>query len=291
MLADALKVLSENIQDNAFGVFYTAEEQASFRGRFPKNDIIPLGAGLGDVSRLERLLGACREFQPDWLIHCAAWTDVDGCELDPKRSWEANAMSTLEVAMVARELGTRLMVISTDFVFDGESSRPYLESDQPNPISNYGRAKFAGERLAELVAAERVLVVRTAWLYGRYGKNFVDTIRQRLLAGDPVRVVNDQTGCPTYVEDLAIGLRVLAERQASGIYHVTNSGSATWFELANEVALQVGRQGAVTPITSEELGRPARRPKFSVLDCSKYHALVGSSLPDWRQALQRYLHS
>ena len=288
MLADAVAALLEKRGDESLGVYFSDAEAEAMRGRFPHGVAFEFGrAGAGDGA-LAPFEEAVSGFRPEWIFHLAAWTDVDGCESDRARAVRSNADACFEAGRVAERHGARLLLISTDYVFDGLAARPYGEDDRTGPPSIYGQSKLAGETFVRASGVEYV-VVRTAWLYGAGGRHFVDTIRARLEAGQPVRIVNDQRGCPTLTTDLALALRTLAERDARGIVNVVNSGDATWFELALEIARSMGREHLVSPISTEELNRPAPRPRYSVLNTSRYASLAGAPLPDWRDALGRYL--
>ncbi len=288
MLAHAVSASLSGAGDRTLGVFLDDAEAAAGRGRFDESLVHEFGRASDAPARLEGLARAAEAFRPDWVLHLAAWTDVDGCEADPGRAARVNAEGCREAARVAGRCGARLMAISTDYVFDGAGGLPYLEDDAVAPASAYGRSKLAGEAFVREADA-RHLVVRTAWLFGPHGRNFVDTIRARLEQGQPVRVVDDQRGCPTLTTDLAGALRSLAGSDARGVVHVVNAGDATWCELAREVARHLGREALVTPITTEELGRPAPRPRYSVLDTSRYASIAGQPLPHWRDALRRHL--
>jgi dTDP-4-dehydrorhamnose reductase len=180
------------------------------------------------------------------------------------------------------------VTLSTDYVFDGSKEGPYLEEDPPCPVNAYGRTKLEGERAA-LETAPRCLIVRTAWVYGLGGRNFVDTIAAKLERGEAPSVVTDQRGSPTYVRDLVRGIERLLCRGATGIVHVTNSGSTTWHGFAAAIAKHVGSPIEILPTTSDRFPRPARRPANSVLSGDRYRAITGESLPRWEEALQDYL--
>lgn len=237
-----------------------------------------------------------REARPDVVVNCAAWTDVDGAETHVVEAMDANANAPSALAAVAKEIGAHLVHVSTDYVFDGAKPGPYREDDPTSPVNVYGRSKCEGEKglLARLPTAT---VARTAWLYGAGGRNFVDTILRKAAEDSPLRVVNDQRGSPTWTRDLAGALLLLAEKRSPGIFHVTNSGNCTWFDLACAIVEEGVRLGripktvSVTPVTSSEFPRPARRPANSVLDASRFAAVAGKPLPPWRDALVRYLQS
>jgi dTDP-4-dehydrorhamnose reductase len=192
------------------------------------------------------------------------------------------------LAALARDRGARFVGISTDYVFDGTKETPYVEDDPTAPINAYGRTKLAGEEAA-LSSGAAALVVRTSWLFGPGGKNFVDTIAGKLQRGEALEVVNDQHGSPTYTRDLAHGVARLLSRGATGIVHVTNRGATTWYDLAVAIAGRIGAAAPIAPVSSARFARPARRPAHSVLSGERYRALVGEPLPPWEEALQHYL--
>jgi len=226
---------------------------------------------------------------PDAVIHAGAHTDVDGAERNPQLAMAINADGTERVARAAAQVGARLIYISTDYVFDGRGTRPYVETDQTNPVSAYGASKCAGEARA-LACCENTLVVRTAWLYGLQGKNFVKTILQLAAERPSLRVVADQEGCPTFAEDLARMIDRLVTHPIRGFLHVTNEGHCTWHEFAAEIVKLAGYRVPVQPITTEDMPRPAKRPAYSVLSSDRLHHL-GFSMPSWQNGLQRFLRA
>jgi len=241
-----------------------------------------------DVTDAARVRTATADARPDWVCHLAAYTDVDGCESRPDHAMRVNGEGAGNAAAAAREVGAAVLSISTDYVFAGDDPRPRRESDAVGPVSAYGRSKLAGEE-AVRAANPRHLIVRTAWLYGRGGKNFVDTIRARALAGTPLAVVDDQRGSPTWTVDLAGALVALMQANATGTFHATNSGDCSWHEFAREICAQAGAKVEVARQSSAQLARPAKRPAFSVLDGSKLRQTLGHALPHWRDALARYM--
>ncbi len=233
-------------------------------------------------------IGACR---PDWVINAAAYTDVDGCESKAELAFAVNAEGARNVALGCARADCRLIHLSTDYVFDGESRTPYpIEGVSPNPRNVYGASKLQGERYVQ-ESLEEHLILRTAWMYGKHGKNFVDTIVRLGKEKEELRVVNDQRGSPTFTRDLSEAILRLLEEKARGIVHVTNSGECTWFDFARrilELALPE-RKVRVIPISSKELARPAARPPYSVLDCSRYESITGLKIRHWEEALKEYL--
>jgi dTDP-4-dehydrorhamnose reductase len=233
-------------------------------------------------------LGAITTWQPDAVIHAAAWTAVDACESDPERAFTANALAVRWVAEGCHQVGAHLVHVSTDYVFDGRLDRPYHEWDPTNPESVYGASKRAGE-VEALALGPAATVVRTSWVCGAHGTNVVKTVLA--LASQPERplaFVDDQRGCPTLTADLAPVLRRLALDRRSGLYHVTNQGAVTWYEFAREVLAAAGHDPArVRPIATAELDppRPAPRPANSVLDNAALRAAGLPLLRDFRQPL------
>lgn len=241
-----------------------------------------------DVTDYPALRASALETRPDWIVHLAAWTDVDGCEADPDRAFLVNGLGARNAALAAAEAGAAVLAMSTDYVFGGAVAEPRREQDPISPLGIYGRSKMAGERGVREVNARHV-IVRTSWLYGAGGKNFVDTILARARAGGPLRVVNDQRGAPTWTEDLAGGTMALMDARQFGTYHVTGSGDCTWHEFAVAICEAAGVRAEVAPITSDQLGRAAKRPAYSVLHNGSFEHVTGQRLPHWRDALARYL--
>ena len=222
---------------------------------------------------------------PDWVVHAAAATDVDGCEREAERGMAVNAEGTRRVAEGCRRAGAGLVYLSTDYVFDGRKGAPYTEGDAPAPLNAYGRSKLEGERAVRSLAS-RWLIVRTAWLYGTHGKNFVKTILEKVKAREALRVVDDQVGSPTYAADLAGAVALLLSRGRTGVFHVTNNGSCSWYDFALEILRLAGADSTcLSRITSEELNRPARRPAYSVLENSAWKAAGLPPLRPWPEAL------
>lgn len=232
---------------------------------------------------------------PDVVVNAAAFTHVDRCEREPDRARCGNATIPASLARICREAGIQLVHISTDYVFSGEGECPYREEDPPAPRSVYGRTKLEGERLV-LDASDAFLVVRTSWLFGD-GRNFIAAVlsqaaeRHAGRASGPLRVVDDQRGRPTYAVDLAQAIRELIENGARGLYHLANSGIATWWDLARACLDEAGfAELEIERTRSQELKVDAPRPTWSVLDCSKAEAL-GVRMRSWREAVRAYLAS
>jgi dTDP-4-dehydrorhamnose reductase len=225
--------------------------------------------------------------RPSVILHVGAYTNVDGAEREPDRAMLVNAQGTTMVARAAATLNARLIYLSTDYVFDGTKATPYLEEDMPHPINAYGQSKREGE-IAALAGCPNTLVVRTAWLYGHAGNNFVKTI-MRLATEKPfLDVVGDQRGCPTNADDLALVLKDLVKSDLRGVCHVTNTGNCTWHEFAEAIVNRMDLSIPVRPITTAQAGRLARRPAYSVLAPGRL-AMVRALLPHWQDALARFV--
>jgi dTDP-4-dehydrorhamnose reductase len=225
--------------------------------------------------------------KPEIVIHCAAKTHVDDCELKPDEAYAANVMATKNVVNACQTTGAALVYVSTDYVFDGRGNQPYREYDPCNPQSVYGKTKWQGEEIVKM-HLQRFYIARTAWLFGDVGNNFVRTILKLAKEKDILKIVNDQVGCPTYALDLAKTINKLIRTESYGIYHITNEGSCSWFEFTKQILEQAGIKGVkVEPITTEELNRPAPRPKYSILAKNNLHTL-GIEMPQYQDALQRF---
>ena len=229
--------------------------------------------------------------KPQIVINLAAYTDVDGCESNEEKAFAVNAEGMRHVALGALKCNAKVVYISTDYVFDGEKKEPYKEEDSPHPLSVYGRSKLRGEQyVQELV--EDSLIIRSQWLYGRHGKNFVNTILREAREKKVVSIVDDQTGSPTYTVDLATAIADLIHRRARGIFHVANSDSCTWFAFGQTILKLSGLlEVRVLPISTKELGRPAARPLYSVLSTQKLRREINMTLRPWSQALREYIKS
>lgn len=221
------------------------------------------------------------------VVNCAAYTDVDGAEKEESLAMAVNGTGVGELARVCRWRGALLVHYSTDYVFDGQATRPYRPEDLRNPLGAYGRSKALGEQLLEDAGCQ-YLLIRTSWLYAPWGKNFVRTIATALRQGKPLRVVDDQRGRPTSAEHLAQASLLLIEREARGIYHVTDGGECSWHEFACEIARILSPGTVVERCRTADLGRPAQRPAYSVLDLEKTERLIGP-MPHWKTALASVL--
>ncbi|MFC1835608.1 dTDP-4-dehydrorhamnose reductase [Thermodesulfobacteriota bacterium] len=242
---------------------------------------------IGSAESVERVFARSR---PSLVVNVAAMTDVDACETAVDKAFRTNASGPENLAASCASHGTFLVHLSTDYVFDGESRSPYVEEHPTNPLGVYGKSKAEGELAVRRILPHQHCIVRTQWLFGLNGKNFVEAILGLAVKTDTLKVVDDQMGSPTSTIDLADALVRLINLEASGTYHVTNSHAVTWHGFAEKILQIHGiRDVRVEPITTAQLGRPAPRPKNSVLSNSKFAQLAGSSLRPWEEALSHYL--
>jgi dTDP-4-dehydrorhamnose reductase len=250
-------------------------------------DLKPLGWDKEeiDITQFPQVEEKLSRAKPEVIINAAAYTDVDGAEMNRDLAFTVNEEAVRYLAMVAKELDALLIHYSTDYVFTGDKAEGYSEGDAPGPAVNiYGESKLAGEQALQSIASHYYLL-RTAWLYGPNGKNFVDTILQSVGSKKRIEVVNDQHGSPTFTKDLAFYTRQMIEgKYEPGIYHATNSGVTTWFEFAQEIFRLANAQVEVTSVASEQFPRPAKRPKYSILTNTK-----GPQMRPWQEAVKEYI--
>jgi dTDP-4-dehydrorhamnose reductase len=242
-----------------------------------------------DIRNAQQVREVLEKARPEWIVLAAAYTDVDGCESHQDLAFAVNRDGPLNVAKAAKQIGAKLIFLSSDYVFDGKNTVPYEIDDTRNPQSIYGRSKAEAE-LGLLKVLPECCIARTSWLFGRGGKCFPETILKLAATRPALDVVNDQRGCPTYTVDLARAIAELCRRGASGIVHVTNAGDCTWFDFAREIVKSAGLATDVLPVSSQQMARPAPRPAYSVLSpasLQRYEIVM----PAWRDALQRYLRS
>jgi dTDP-4-dehydrorhamnose reductase len=238
-----------------------------------------------DITDAAAVRAAVLAAQPDAVINCAATTDVDGAESAEAAATAVNGTGAGHLAAAAAEIGALLVHVSSDYLFDGTATEPYTEDAPVAPVGAYGRSKLAGERAIAATDA-RSAIVRTSWLFGPHGKNFVDTMRRLGAEREEIAVVDDQVGCPTYTGHLAPALVEIAERGTTGILHVAGAGSCSWFELAVATFEETGLNCRVTPQSTAEVGRPAPRPAYSVLASTRDDV---PRLPEWREGLRAHL--
>jgi len=251
-------------------------------------DVIELPHDVLDITDLNQVREVLSSHAPRLLINCAAYTAVDKAEEEKDKANLVNGLGVRNLALVCKELDIILVHISTDYVFDGQSSKPWRIFDERNPINAYGYSKYLGEKYLETINPKYYLV-RTSWLFGSGGANFVSTIMRAAARQAELRVVNDQFGCPTYAPDLASALLKLVKTGAYGLYHMTNQGVTSWYEFAKEIIKKADIDIPVIPVSSDEYVRPAKRPKNSALDPFPLKETVGSLLPCWQDALSRFL--
>jgi dTDP-4-dehydrorhamnose reductase len=249
------------------------------------HDVVGFGRAELDITAPAALAKKFELERPDVVINCAAWTDVDGAEAEEQAAFAVNGTGAGNVAAAAAKVGASVVYVSSDYVFDGAKAAPYVESDQVAPLSAYGRTKLAGEE-ATIAANKRHFVVRSAWLFGIGGPNFVETMLRLAASGNEVLVVRDQVGSPTYTWHLAYGIVRLIEGIEFGIHHMAAAGQCSWYEFAREIFEQAKVECKVLSITTEEFGRPAPRPPFSALTSQREHAI---RLPSWQDGLAGYL--
>jgi len=269
------------------------------------HEVVRVFAGLGhevlkpsrqamDFMVPDQVAEAVRSSHADWVVNCAAYTQVDRAESEPEAAFTVNRDSAGRLAQAVAETGGRLVHVSTDFVFDGRQSVPYREDDAPNPLGVYGHSKLQGEQ-AVLAALPAATVLRTAWVYGIHGHNFVKTMLRVAAAGKPLRVVNDQVGTPTWAADIAAAIAALFHCDAAGVFHYTNAGQTSWHGFAAVILAEAARLGfdlktqAVEPIPTTDYPTPATRPAYSVLDTHKIRTCLPGPVPAWRDSLVNML--
>jgi dTDP-4-dehydrorhamnose reductase len=255
--------------------------------RWHDDEVTALGSRDADIRSAEQVRRAVAQHRPEWIVLAAAYTDVDGCETNRDLAFEVNCQGAANVAREAERAGSRVIFLSTDYVFDGVKNRPYEIDDPLAPQSVYGKSKAAAE-----VEIRKILpnscILRTSWVFGVGGKCFPDTILKFAATRKELEVVDDQRGCPTYTVDLAHAIIGLCRKGAGGTVHATNRGECTWFDFASELVACAGLDTIVKPTTSEKFVRPAKRPAFSVLSSASLDR-YGIFMPIWQDAAHRYL--
>lgn len=254
-----------------------------------ENELVGLSSREIDITDFASLKKIMQELRPQLVINAAAYTDVDGAEKDKNLAFAVNAEGVRNIALTAREIHCPVVHFGTDYIFDGSKGNPYREEDEANPLNVYGQSKLAGEKyLMEIT--DNYLLIRTAWLYGKKRKNFVKTIITKAKREKVLSVVDDQIGSPTYAFDLAGAVSLLIKKRAIGIYHVVNSGACSWFDFALAIVRSIGLDNVeIMPVKSKDYPRPARRPSYSVLDCSRFSFLTGFTMRSWEDALKDFL--
>ena len=241
-----------------------------------------------DITSMESVQKVLVTLKPRVVINAAAYTDVDGCESNQELAMQVNGEGVAHLALISKEIGAKLVQISTDYVFDGGKGSPYLEDDPPRPLSVYGESKLAGEMNACFNPDQ--LIVRTQWLYGLHGKNFVETMLRLAAEKKELSVVDDQVGSPTWTVDLSLAIKSLIDKGCRGTYHAANGGFCSWNEFARAIFAEAGMGIKVNPMSTAELGRPAPRPLYSTLDCGKLARDTGFQPEPWQEALKNYLN-
>jgi dTDP-4-dehydrorhamnose reductase len=249
------------------------------------HEVVGLARADLDITDATAVRAAVRDATPDAVVNCAAWTDVDGAEEREDEATAVNGAGAGHVAQACAATGALCVQVSTDYVFEGHGRAPFVEHDPTAPINAYGRSKLNGET-AVAEAGPKHIIVRSSWLFGSHGRNFVATMLALGDERDEVRVVSDQIGCPTYTCHLADALVDLAGTEAYGIHHVAGAGACSWHKFAVEIFRQAGVECRVDPATTAEMDRPARRPAYSVLQSARSDSVV---LPEWRDGLHDYL--
>jgi dTDP-4-dehydrorhamnose reductase len=251
------------------------------------DDVVGLSSRDVDIRDSSSVRQVVESMRPDWIVLAAAYTDVDGCESRQELAFAVNRDGPVNVAQAAKRTGAKLLFLSSDYVFDGKNNSPYETGDTRNPQSVYGRTKAEAEvRLLEILPD--CCIARTSWLFGTGGKCFPDTILKLAASRPTLDVVNDQRGCPTYTVDLARAIVELCRKGAGGIVHLTNAGNCSWFEFAREIVSAAGLATEVRPVSTQQMARPAPRPAYSVLSAASLRQW-GVALPEWQDALRRYL--
>ncbi|NWG02425.1 MAG: dTDP-4-dehydrorhamnose reductase [Syntrophaceae bacterium] len=256
---------------------------------FPHGEIFGWDLEEIDIQKEEKTVLKIETLRPHIIVNIAAYTDVDGCESNQEKAFAVNAEGVKHVALAALKCQAKMIYLSTDYVFDGKKREPYLESDPPNPLNVYGLSKWKGEQYVQTMVKD-ALIIRTQWLYGRYGKNFVTSILQQAKEKKVLSIVNDQMGSPTYTVDLAKAIATLIQFDVRGIFHVANSDLCTWYTFGQAILKLSGMDKVkVIPISSKEIARPAVRPSYSVLSCQKLKKRTSLTLRPWSEALKEYL--
>ena len=250
--------------------------------------VLGLGRSVADVTRPTELAEWVQSFRPELVVNCSAFTRVDDAETEVDLAHRVNGEGAANLAAVAKDAGLPMAHVSTDYVFDGRATAPYLENAETAPISVYGASKLEGEE--RVLEYEDALAVRTSWLFGPGGPNFALTMASLMEGGRrDLRVVDDQVGCPTYTPFLARAILDLAEMGARGLFHYRNGPAVSWHGFASEIARQVAPDTTVTPVPTSEFPRPAPRPAFSVLDVNRFERSLGRPVEDWKDGLTEYL--
>ena len=252
------------------------------------NEVVARDLADFDIADHDATVSAISEAHPDVIVHAGAFTDVEACEDRRQEAFRANAVGSMNVAAGAREAGAYLVYMSTDYVFDGRKREPYVEFDEPRPLNFYGLTKLYGERYVRELTTQH-LIVRTSWLFGPNGRNFIDTIIAKASGGEKLKVVNDQRGCPTYTMDLARAVAEAITRRLEGVIHITNTGEATWFDLAARTLELAGIKADIEPVETDLYPVKAKRPAYSVLGSLVMESCGIPALPPWVDGVKDHL--
>ncbi|NSB16584.1 dTDP-4-dehydrorhamnose reductase [Clostridium beijerinckii] len=253
-----------------------------------KSEVIALDVEELDITNLTQVREILNDVIPDVVINCAAATNVDGCEGNEDFAFRVNSIGPKNLAIICEEIGIKLVQVSTDYVFSGVSNKPLTEYDLTAPYSVYGKTKLLGEQYVQQFCS-KYFIVRTAWLYGYIGKNFVYTMIRLGKEKDIIKVVDDQRGSPTHANDLAYHILKLIETEEYGIYHCTGKGECTWYEFAKMIIELCGEKCEVKPCTSEEYITLAKRPEYSSLDNMMLRSIVGDEMREWKEAIKSFI--
>jgi dTDP-4-dehydrorhamnose reductase len=253
------------------------------------NQVIGVDLDDFDLTDESAVLAAIADAAPDAIVHCAAWSDVDGAEADPVGAFKANGLGTKHLCRAANSVQAHLLAVSTDYVFDGSGTQAYVESDPASPLGIYGRSKWMSECFVREMARDWS-IVRTQALYGATGRSFVGAIAERVGKGLPLSVVNDQVVCPTRAKDLAAAIRRILLEGGAGTWHASSKGDCSWFDFAGAILELLGcPEHPLSPMDSAELARPAPRPAYSVLRNLHLQMTIGDTLPHWKEALAAHM--
>ncbi|GKX30823.1 NAD(P)-dependent oxidoreductase [Vallitalea longa] len=252
------------------------------------HSIIALGKDELDITDMNNIQDIILRIKPDMIINCAAYTNVDNCEDNPRLAYDINTYGCYNLALTAIKYDICIVHISTDYVFDGSSDKPYIEKNTPNPINIYGKTKLLGEIIIKTMCT-RYFIIRTSWMYGQNGTNFVKTILNLANKNDILKVVDDQIGTPTYTIDLINAIHKLILTHAYGTYHISNGGQCSWYNFACKIMELTKCNNKVIPIKTKQLDRAADRPKYSVLQNKMLEDNFGYHIRDWQEALREFL--
>lgn len=263
-------------------------------GNYPQYEFLFTTISILDLSSTDSIAEFFKQYKPAYFINCAAYTAVDKAETEQAITLAINATAVGEIAKHSAAINATLITISTDYVFDGAGTKPYLPYDATNPINYYGYSKWLGEKLA-LENNPNTIIIRTSWVYAQNGHNFVKTMMRLMSERESINVVDDQVGCPTYAHDLAKAIlhiiQQIPENKNRGIYHYSNTGVISWFQFASAIQQLTGLNCKVNPVPSTAYPTPAKRPSYSVMDLTSIQNDFGVELIDWKTSLEKYLQS